>query len=311
MFNNKSVLIFILLLSLFALSCGGGGGGKSSVTAVSLEAETTVLLPGGRTMLTAEVQGSLPDSDPYWDRVRFSFRDNNSGASLDVIDSRLDGNLQARAIYIAGSNPGIDVVQVSFESGARAAVTITVGYAVNEIRLEQFGWDVLATAFDDGGFPVPDAQLDFFITAGTITSSAVTNQNGVAQVSFTLPVEVNSARVTASSGTVSSTLDVVRTFQRSVLKSGKTEHGSSQTISGISLEQEGNDVIVRIRDKNGDFVPGVKVFFELEHGVLDDPYVFTNDDGEARQMFLLSKDVDQAEVFVYGGGMSASFVLVN
>lgn len=293
----------VLLLFIFLLySCGGGG---SSVTTVSLEADTTQLLPGGRTMLVA----TADDQDPFGEKVSFSFRENNSGASLDVIDDYLDGNHQARAYYIAGNNPGIDVVEVSFRSGSKATVAITVGYDVSRIRLEQFGWDILATAIDSRDFPVPGAQLDFFITAGTVTGSATTNQNGIAQVGFTLPEGVNTARVIASSGTVSATIDVVRTFTRSAVKSYSPASGHSQVASFIHVEQQGNVVTAKLSGPGGIPVKGVLLNFQIEDGILDHENMLTDDEGIAEQMFLLNKDASNSRIFVEGGGMSAAIVV--
>lgn len=299
----KKILVPAALVLLFALySCGGGGG--SSVTAVSLDAEETSLLPGGRTTLTATVEGSLPDTDPYWDKVDFSFRDNQSGGYLDVINHNLDGNLQARAVYVAGSQPGVDVVEVSFSSGAKATVSITVGYGVNSIQLEQYGSDVLATAYDSLGFPVPDATLDFFITAGTISSSATTNQNGVAQVAFSLPEGVNTARVTASSGTVSATLDVVRTSTRSS-RSFTVQDDQSQNVCSLNLEQQGGSVLAEMKDCSGRPVSGALLVFEFEGGSLEKQKMLTDEQGRAVQEFSLDADALEPAAVVSGPGVSA------
>ncbi|MFW6005337.1 MAG: Ig-like domain-containing protein [Desulfonatronovibrionaceae bacterium] len=302
----RKILVPAVLLLLSALySCGGG---SSSVTAVSLEAEETSLLPGGRTTLTATVEGSLPDTDPYWDKVKFSFRDNQSGAYLDVINHNLDGKLQARAVYVAGSQPGVDVVEVSFSSGAKATVSITVGYGVSSIQMEQYGSDVLATAYDSLGFPVPDAVLDFFITAGTISSSATTNQNGVAQVPFTLPEGVNTARVTASSGTVSATLDVVRTSSRSS-RSFAVQKDKSQKICSLNLEQQGSALLAEVRDCSDRPVHRALLVFELEGGSLPEQAMLTDDQGRAVQEFSLDAQAAEPRVMVRGAGVSAELPL--
>ncbi|WP_045214766.1 Ig-like domain-containing protein [Desulfonatronovibrio magnus] len=393
--------VTIVIFGLMLMSCGGGG---SSVTAVSLEADRTQLAPGERAMLIATEVQALPESDPYWDRVKFSFRTNNSGASLDVIDRRLDGNLQARAVYIAGDNPGIDVVEVSFESGAkaivtitvghpvtsvsltaestvllpsartelvasaqydfppdfpeavnfsfrtnnsgayldviderldgndearaiyiagsepgidvvevsfasgaRATVTITVGYGVSRIRLEQFGWDIRATALNALDMPVPDAELDFVITAGEIESSATTNQNGVVEVSFTLPPEVNTARVTASSGTVSATLDVVRTtLTRSITTTSDQVGGTSYIVSSIRMEHLEDAVQVIMSGEDGTSVVGVPVFFYIDGDLLDKGLITTDEDG--RVLLKLSvDDLTDKQIKAEAAGLSASF----
>ncbi len=249
------------------------------------------------------------DRDPSGEKVSFSFRENRSGATLDVIDKELDGNQEARAIYMAGDTPGIDVVQVSFESGAKATVSITVGYDVSRIELEQYGWDILATAYDSQNFPVPDAQLDFSITAGTVSSSATTNQNGVARVSFSLPEGVNTARVTASSGTVNSTLDVVRTYTRSARISGARSLSTSQITSSIYVEQQGNVIRAELTDPAGMPVTDALLNFSIKQGVLDHEMMFTDEEGRAEQMFLLDKDISKSEVTVHGSGMSATIIV--
>jgi len=310
----------LLLLFVTFLSCGGGDGDRA-VLSVSLEAGTTQLPPGGSTNIIASA-GTVPE-ETFDAKVSFSFRRNESGAVLDVINSRLDGNGEARAIYTAGSNPGIDVIEASFVRGAKATVSITVGHGVGSIRLEQFANTVLATALSATGLPVPGALIDLFITAGTIfinpgdatdsisaTTTAVTNENGVTQpVMFSLPAGVNTARVTASSVVVSATLDVVRTSALSTLQTHSNVLSSSQITSSIYLEQEDNTIRAKLRDALGAPVAGALLSFAVKDGVLDKEIMLTDEDGVAEQMFLLNKDVAETEILVQGSGMSASLIV--
>lgn len=320
MLKNVSRVTLLLLLFVTFLSCGGGGGDRA-VLSVSLEAETTQLPPGGSTNIIASA-GTEPE-ETHDAKVSFSFRRNESGGFLDVINSRLDGNGEARAIYTAGSNPGIDVIEASFVRGAKATVSITVGHAVSSIRLEQFANTVLATALSSTGLPVPEAIIDFFITAGVIfidpndeidvisaTTTALTNENGITQpVMFSLPSGVNTARVTASSGVVSATLDVVRTSALSTLQTHSLGLSSSQIISSVYLEQEDNAIRAKLRDPLGEPVAGALLSFEVRDGVLDYKFMLTDDDGVAEQMFLLNKDVLETEILVQGSGVSASLIV--
>lgn len=304
--NLIASLVLFSALILFLISCGGGSG--SSVTSVSLEAEATNLLPGARTTITAQANQEI--SDPYREEVSFSFRTNNSGAELDVINHHLDGEGSAQAIYIAGNNTGVDVVEVSFKNDAKATVSITVGYNVSRISLEQSGSNsVIATAYNESGLPVPDVQLDFYITAGTISASATTNQNGKAQVTFSLPEGTNTARVTASSGTVSSTIDVEKsTRQRSISFTQKSQW-ESQESTFIKLKQNGSTVKARISDINNNPVPGIPLTFTLESGVLDHEIIFTDKNGTAKQAFFTLGHQNATELIVEGGGLSATLML--
>ncbi|HDQ41596.1 MAG TPA: hypothetical protein ENN39_11285 [Desulfonatronum sp.] len=211
---NKRISYVMLFGLFFLASCGGG----STVTAVSLSADPAQVNVGERSTITAKSEGSVT-GDTLGEKVSFSLRVNESGAELSVINDRLDGNGEAKAIYRAGNREGVDIVEASFGSGARATVTITVGEGVviGNIRLEAFswtgttgvhtGWRIRAIVTDNRGNPAPGVTVNFSTNNGTFAcegtvcgSTATTNNAGIAEALLDLSGTEGGARVWATVG---------------------------------------------------------------------------------------------------------------
>jgi hypothetical protein len=219
----RKSITYAILFSIFVLaSCGGG----STVTAVSLSADPAQVNVGGRSTITAKSEASVT-GNTLGEEVNFSIRVNESGAELSVVNNRLDGNGEAKAIYRAGNREGVDIVEASFGSGARATVTITVGEGVviGNIRLETYswtgttgahtGWRIRAIVTDNRGNPAPGVTVNFSTNNGTFAcegstcgSTATTNNAGIAEALLDLSATEGGARVWATAGGITVSVEV-------------------------------------------------------------------------------------------------------
>lgn len=224
MFHRRLSTCAVLLLVSMLLSCGGG----STVTAVSITADPAQVDVRSRSTITARADASVT-GNTQGERVTFSIRHNETGAELDIINDRLDANGEARAIYRAGGIQGVDTVEASFGSGARATVTIRVGDAVvlGNLRLEAFSdtgtgihtaWRIRATVTDSGGFPAPSQSVVFNTNNGrflddsgatpNVTVTVPTNNAGIAEARLDLSGTTGGATVFATVGGLSSSIRV-------------------------------------------------------------------------------------------------------
>jgi len=243
----------VLLFAFFLASCGGG----STVTAVSLEADANDVPVGGRTEVTAQATDSVAENT-LGERVTFTIRHNESGSRLDVINDRLDGNGESRAIFHAGPREGTDIIEASFESGARTTTTIRVGggIVIGNLRLETFraenGWRIRAIVTDTRGFPAAEVPVTFSATSGTLAPAAPqTNNSGIAETLIS-GIGPNTATVFASVGGITESTRV-----------GATEPLAP---ANLSLSQTGNQVFAVIRDSSGAPVAGQLVNFSIAEG---------------------------------------------
>lgn len=269
----RSILLVFLtvLLSVSLFSCGGG----STVTGVSVSPESTDVPLGGSTTITASSSASIVEN-VTGEKVRFSFRVNESGATLDVINDRLDGNSQAKVIYRAGTRPGNDVVQVSFDSGATATVQIRVGTGqpVAPLQVEQVGaTTVRVTVKDTRGLPINGANVLLSINIGQLGStSGTTNGDGIFETSFTLPSGVTSARVTATVQGVSASANV-STADTSVARIQLSQRGSTPGAGGAMQVQ----VQARAFDRSSRPVSQVLLNFSIQGAGTVTPVTGTTD----------------------------------
>lgn len=248
----------VLIFAFFLASCGGG----STVTAVSLEADANDVAVGGRTEVTARATDSITDNT-LGEKVTFTIRHNESGSRLDVINDRLDGNGESKAIFHAGPREGTDIIEASFESGARTTTTIRVGggIVIGNLRLEAFraenGWRIRAIVTDTRGFPAAEVTVTFSATSGTLAPATTqTNNSGFAETLIT-NVGQSTATVFATVGGITESIRV-----------GATEPAPPVSPATISLSQTGNQVFAFVRDSSGDPVNGQLVNFRISQGTI-------------------------------------------
>lgn len=281
------------LLVMALLSCGGG----STVTSVSLTAANTEVPLGGSTEITAKSETSITEN-VTGEKVHFAFRTNESGGRLDVINDRLDGNKEAKAIYHAGTRPGNDVLQSSFDSGAVATVTIRVGTGVPVAPLEisQIGTNrVRVMVRDPRGIPIEGANVDLSISIGSITpTSGTTNANGIVEATFELPAGVTSARVTATVQGVSATATVST---------------ADTSVARINLSQRGEFVQATAYDRSGRPVPNVLINFSIRAGTVTPSSGETNANGILETRFELPAGVNSTTLVATSGGVSATITV--
>ena len=130
--RNHINSVLLLTMALLLSSCGGGGGATSGdplgTDSIKVEASATSVSAGQESVITATVErlNQLPATDRS---VSFTFRTNNTGGTLRVVNDVVDGQGKAVAVYTAGSNsPADDVtdtIQASLSNDAVAVVVIT------------------------------------------------------------------------------------------------------------------------------------------------------------------------------------------
>ncbi len=190
---RKYMKIILLLIAALSLSgCGGGGstsGDPLGTDSITVKAEPETVGAGQESVITATV--ARFNENPALERsVTFTFRTNNSGGTLRVVNSRVDGQNQARAVYTAGWNaPGAeisDTIQASLPNGAGAVVTVTrAGNGIAEIKAEPAevgaNQSSVITVFvtDSSDKPISGATVFFSIPVGNSGSPALTAYSAV------------------------------------------------------------------------------------------------------------------------------------
>jgi len=102
----------------------------SSITVTLTHADKTVSTSSdsGTSATTVTTGESTPVTGYI---VTFSFSQNESGAQLTVVNASTDSNGKATAIYQAGKNDGIDIVQARIENGQTVKTSIIVGSSID------------------------------------------------------------------------------------------------------------------------------------------------------------------------------------
>ena len=98
----------------------------SSITVTLTHADKTVETGSGTSTSTTTVTTGEPTPVTGY-TVVFSFTQNESGARLTVVNASTDSNGKATAIYQAGKEDGIDIIQARLENGLTAKTSIIVG----------------------------------------------------------------------------------------------------------------------------------------------------------------------------------------
>ena len=304
----RSLLAYgFVFAALLLISCGGG----STVTTASLTPESSQVDVGGRTVITAEADNSI--ANPMGEKVTFTIRHNESGSRLDIINDRLDGGggdqkPKAQAIFFAGPRQGVDIVEASFASGARATTTIRVGEGVvlGDIRLEAFSqadpgpsgaWRIRATVTDTRGFAAVGVNVGFSTNHGTLSSpGGLTNQAGQVESVLSGLAPDRGARVWATSGGITTSIDV----------GGR----GGEDVHSIVLEQFATRVRATVMDRAGRPVQDVLVNFGISKGNISQT-VTTNVNGIAEATVTNLDPGDTATVTANVGSVSRAFTYTH
>lgn len=293
------LLVAVIILGAFA--CGGGSSSTSHSLTVS--ASPVEVERGGRSTITA----TLEDADGgvgSW-IAKFSFRRNESGATLDTIDKVTDINGQVTATYTAGQTPGTDIVEVYFNNAAVATAQIVVAGGQSSQGLIQLtvggvsgnSFEIVARVFNINGQPVANALVNFTADHGTVSpTTATTDANGYARTTLTT---TRSTTVRATSGGASAS--------RNVSISPTVVHRVVLEAFGPALDGEDpipNTRVIRatVYDNAGRPMPGVKVNFSSNPGSVDPPSQATNANGVAESVLYSAVT---ANVRATAGGFTA------
>ncbi len=132
---------------------------------------------------------------PHGYRVNVVLTQNESGASLKVMNNVADHEGRVTALYTAGSRAGTDVIQASGEGGEKASVVMYVSYEPKRVemtltaspnQLNSAEYSAIEVRLsDNAGQPLLDQLIQFELTQNqseaTITPvNPVTNAQGIA-----------------------------------------------------------------------------------------------------------------------------------
>ncbi len=189
--RNHTRIFLLLITALVLAGCGGGAtsGDPLATDSILVEASPTSVGAGQESVITATV--ARFNENPAIERsVTFTFRTNNSGGTLRVVNSRVDGQNQARAVYTAGWNaPGVelpDTIQASLPTGAGAVVVVTrSGNGISEMKADPAevaanqSSVVTVSVTDSNDKPISGATVFFSITVNNSGAPALTAHSGV------------------------------------------------------------------------------------------------------------------------------------
>jgi adhesin/invasin len=300
------ILAAVMILGTFA--CGGGSSATSH--GVSISADQTQVERGDNSFITATLTGADGPVDQWI--ASFSFRQNESGATMDVIDKVTDIEGQVRATYTAGQRDGTDIVEVNFNNAAVATVHIVVGGGSNvaRISLSTGGYNdegarlIVAKVFDSNGNLMPDVIVNFQADHGVFDESApTTNENGVAEAFLTY---TQSTTVRAYAGNVYAS-------QRISGGSGGGDDPAPRTPT-LTMETFGEtSVRVFLRDWQGNAIADETVNFLTSQGNwgLSGPTGRTSDNGIAEKTISDLTSGQSATVYATAMGIESNRVTVT
>ena len=282
----------MLLLSSLLLSCGGGGSSSHGTDySVSFEvtgdASSDIGLGSSRTVM-ATVLKYDGDTPAPGIKVRFSIRQNQSGASLESVHNETQSNGTASAVYRAGNTPGVDIIEVK-AGGARGSISFNVaggGLVVTTLILEAVpdevdigGYSTIRVGgrtFDD--LPAVGAQVDFSFQVNNSNGAFIHENQRRQQLSKFLDNE-GWATLTYRAGN-SSGMDIIQVNLPQAYGVSDTISilvGQGKALGSITLEAfksvRPEEWVVRaiVRDRDGNLAPDVLVNFNVDNGIISLP----------------------------------------
>ncbi len=189
-------------------------------SAVSVVAAPATIKPDGTTSVTATVVDV--NGNPVGDsEVSFSITTATSGGALGAVSATTNANGEAVVSYAAGAVTGTDVIQAQTANVKTGSVNIVVSSSsviVKSVTLlagasaiTADGVDsvvIRATVLDTSDNAAPGVTVAFRTTLGAITTSVVTDADGIAEATLTSGIVAGSATVTATASGFSSSTSV-------------------------------------------------------------------------------------------------------
>ncbi len=191
-------------------------GYASAAITVAIMSEEEVPLRGKLVRFTAGEPFSDIDGDGYYTEGTDTFTDLNENGLWDPMGQispssmNTDAYGEAQAGFFAGREPGEVTVYVSTRDMTQTS-TITLMPLPPVVSADWYwsppsvpaigssGAKLNLTVYDINGSPIAGKEVTFTTEAGTVTESAITNPNGVAQALFMPPDTTGTVTVTASS----------------------------------------------------------------------------------------------------------------
>ncbi len=308
-----TAILFVLIAGLFWLSCTHKAPLDPSDThpedAVLLSSLTVVpaqLLSGG---YEATISVKLVDlaGNGLADKT-ISFISNSLEKGTVTASAITDETGWAEVTFTSGNEAGeaiitarygVDVsgtIKISIVSASESLISIAAGRS----SLLASGVDttmIMVTVLGDSSKPVSGASVSFTRTAGTITPSAITNSNGLAQALL-----FSAASVDDITSTITATYDTL-TIPITIAFRGITlDVGAHPT--ALQADGQSKSVITAVIKETSSFVAvgGSPVVFSTNSGLI--PNIATTDASGVAKVDLTAASVeDTAHVFVRYGNL--------
>ena len=314
--RTHTARLLLLILALVLWGCGGGAtsGDPLGTDSITVKAEPATVGAGQESVITATVAriNELPATERT---VSFTFRTNQSGGTLHVVNDRVDGQSQARAIYTAGWNaPGVeiaDTIQASLSNGAGAVVTITrSGNGIAEMKAEPTevaanqSSVVTVSVTDSSDKPISGLTVFFSITVNHSGSPSLTAYSGVTDGlgnATTVYTPGNASPDQTVSDTVEARLS--NGSSRSVVITRK----GSETGSGFSITATAEPT--KLTGKNGNSIVTATVTTSTGTAISGVPVTFTVSGAAGGTVFPATAVTDSggnATTVYKGDGVSAT-----
>jgi len=292
----------IILMGMIALGIGGCGDGDDTDTSwmdtISVTADKTELYKGQSCIITAIVKNA--GKEVVGREVTFGFVANETGASFTYTKANTNAAGEAKALYMAGTNAGSDIVRASLSNGAMMDVNIVVdvgGFSItvtadpNSLAAGEMS-TIAAIVKNAKGTAVSGVMVNLFVLINNSGATlrplwdGLTDANGQATAIYTAggnnPDITVQDSVAATLGSNSGVEIITRTagtgmtVSLSANPNGFAGSWTSQTVESI--------LTATVTGGYGSSVRGVTVKFSIEppvSGTLNSLTAVTNGKGEA------------------------------
>ncbi len=273
---------------------------------ISITASPSTIAPlDTSTVIVTVLDGS--DNPVANETIIFSIDDNESGGSFASLTAITNINGQAVVDYTAGAVEGTDDIRaraasngifdtedilVETTTGAVVVGSLTLTSGSASLRANNIDFTTLrATVLDTGGQPVQNREVFFSSTLGTINGSpALTNSNGIAQVTLKAGYIAGIATAYAQTGGFNAQVDIPFTTGAPFLVDMTP---TPSTISPLGT----STVFVTVEDSAGNRIPGETVIFSVED----------NNTGGSFPVLTAVTDINGMAIVDYiGGGIAGT-----